>query len=62
MPEFSSIVIQLMICTGVSVAFIIGTFITWRALALTGKTKTIYVFSSQRKNETLNDTAMDDSP
>ncbi|XP_044500947.1 sugar transporter ERD6-like 7 [Mangifera indica] len=27
---------QLMICTGVSVAFIIGTFITWRALALTG--------------------------
>lgn len=27
---------QLMICTGVSVAFIIGTVLTWRALALTG--------------------------
>ncbi|KAJ0054399.1 hypothetical protein Pint_01109 [Pistacia integerrima] len=27
---------QLMICTAVSVAFIIGTVITWRALALTG--------------------------
>ncbi|KAK8614606.1 hypothetical protein V6N13_068406 [Hibiscus sabdariffa] len=27
---------QLMICTGVSVSFIIGTILTWRALALTG--------------------------
>ncbi|KAK2990544.1 hypothetical protein RJ640_019824 [Escallonia rubra] len=27
---------QLMICTGVSVAFIIGTVLTWRTLALTG--------------------------
>ncbi|KAH7577479.1 hypothetical protein ACOSQ2_001623 [Xanthoceras sorbifolium] len=27
---------QLMICTGVSVAFIIGTVLTWRVLALTG--------------------------
>ncbi|KAJ4727553.1 Sugar transporter ERD6-like [Melia azedarach] len=27
---------QLMICTGVSVAFIVGTVLTWRALALTG--------------------------
>ncbi|KAJ4823996.1 hypothetical protein Tsubulata_039254 [Turnera subulata] len=27
---------QIMICTGVSVAFIIGTVLTWRALALTG--------------------------
>ncbi|KAL0459589.1 UNVERIFIED_CONTAM: Sugar transporter ERD6-like 7 [Sesamum latifolium] len=27
---------QLMICTGVSVSFIIGTFLTWRALALVG--------------------------
>ncbi|XP_022851053.1 sugar transporter ERD6-like 7 isoform X2 [Olea europaea var. sylvestris] len=27
---------QLMICTGVSVSFIIGTFLTWRALAITG--------------------------
>ncbi|KAL4581655.1 hypothetical protein LXL04_006181 [Taraxacum kok-saghyz] len=27
---------QLMICTGVSVAFIIGTVLTWRILALTG--------------------------
>ncbi|KAA8543191.1 hypothetical protein F0562_021314 [Nyssa sinensis] len=27
---------QLMICTGVSVAFIIGTVLSWRALALTG--------------------------
>ncbi|XP_022758135.1 sugar transporter ERD6-like 7 [Durio zibethinus] len=27
---------QLMICSGVSVAFIIGTVLTWRALALTG--------------------------
>nr|GMD23625.1 sugar transporter ERD6-like 7 [Ipomoea batatas] len=27
---------QLMICTGVSVAFILGTILTWRALALTG--------------------------
>ncbi|KAL2510611.1 Sugar transporter ERD6-like 7 [Abeliophyllum distichum] len=26
----------LMICTGVSVSFIIGTFLTWRALAITG--------------------------
>lgn len=28
---------QLMICTGVSVSFIIGTLLTWRALALVGK-------------------------
>ncbi|CAA2940090.1 probable LRR receptor-like serine threonine-kinase RKF3 [Olea europaea subsp. europaea] len=27
---------QLMICTAVSVSFIIGTFLTWRALAITG--------------------------
>lgn len=30
------IILQVMICTGVSVSFIIGTVITWRALALSG--------------------------
>ncbi|KVI03961.1 hypothetical protein Ccrd_017757 [Cynara cardunculus var. scolymus] len=30
---------QLMICAGVSVAFIIGTMLAWRTLALTGKQK-----------------------
>lgn len=36
--DFSLNIPQVMICAGVSVSYIIGTVITWRALALSGNT------------------------
>lgn len=40
-----------MVATGVSVAFIIGTILRWRVLALTGMfTLSICIFNHQKKN------------
>lgn len=44
------IILQVMICTGVSVSFIIGTVITWRALALSGN---LMIKHANKKEEDL---------